>query len=229
MPNEILLIINLIIIYGGIMVFYKLFGYKGLFAFYASAMILANIEVMILIDAFRMEQTLGNVLFASTFLITDIISENEGKHKSNELVNIGIGVSLVFIIISQLWLLYTPSQNDWAFPYFEALFTNTPRIVIAGFLVGALVQKIDVFLYHKWWGYTEKKFGSKDKMLWLRNNGSTLISQFINAVLFNIAAFAGTYSFSTLATIIISTYIIYMIVTLLDTPFVYLARKIHRS
>ncbi|MBE6020318.1 MAG: VUT family protein [Clostridiales bacterium] len=229
MPNEILLIINLIIIYGGIMVFYKLFGYKGLFAFYAAAMILANIEVMILIDAFRMEQTLGNVLFASTFLITDIISENEGKHKSNELVNIGIGVSLVFIIISQLWLLYTPSQNDWAFPYFEALFTNTPRIVIAGFLVGALVQKIDVFLYHKWWKYTEKKIGSKDKMLWLRNNGSTLISQFINAVLFNIAAFAGTYSFSTLATIIISTYIIYMIVTLLDTPFVYLARKIHRS
>ena len=43
------------------------------------ATITANIEVLLLIDAFGMEMTLGNILFAMTFLITDILSERKEK------------------------------------------------------------------------------------------------------------------------------------------------------
>ena len=226
MPNEVLLILNLIIVYGGVLAFFRLFKGPGLIAFSAVATVLANIEVMILVDAFTLEQTLGNVMFASTFLITDILSETEGKESANRTVNIGIGVSVLFIVVSQLWLLYTPSQNDWAFPSFQTLFTNTPRIVIAGFVVYAVVQKLDIVLYHRWWAFTEKRFGDRRKLLWLRNNGSTLISQLLNAVLFNLLAFGGRYDGSELVTIIASTYIIYVAATLLDTPAIYIARKI---
>ncbi len=229
MRNELLLIINLLMIYSGVLLFYKFFGKNGLLAFSIIATILANIEVMLIVNAFGLEQTLGNVLFASTFLITDILSETEGKKTAQKVVNISIGASLTFIIISQFWLLYTPSENDWAFSHFQALFSNTPRIVLAGFIVYAIVQQLDIFLYHKWWDFTQKKFGSQERFLWLRNNGSTLISQLFNSVLFNVLAFAGTYQVSTLVSIIISTYVIYIVTTLCDTPFVYLARKIHKS
>lgn len=229
MRNELLLILNLVIVYGSVLVFYKVFGRQGLLAFSIIATILANIEVMILVDAYGLEQTLGNVMFASTFLITDIISENEGREKAGQVVNLGIAASLAFIVISQFWLLYVPSANDWAFPHFQALFSNTPRIVLAGFIVYAIVQKIDIFLYHKWWAFTEKKLGNKHGMLWLRNNGSTLITQLLNAVLFNVIAFAGKYPMSTMITIVISTYVIYVFASILDTPFVYLARRIKRK
>lgn len=86
MMNEILLIGSLIFIYGMALLGYKLFGKTGLYCISAAATILANIEVLIMIKAFGAEQTLGNVLFAVTFLITDILSECEGKKAADKAV-----------------------------------------------------------------------------------------------------------------------------------------------
>lgn len=85
----------------------------------------------------------------------------------------------------------------------------------------------DVWLYHKWWAFTEKKFGDRRRFLWLRNNGSTLISQLVNSALFTLFAFYGTYDWGTLVSVLFSTYVIYIFTSLLDTPVVYLARRIH--
>ena len=74
--NELLLIGSVILTYGSVIDAYRLFGKVGMYAMTAIATILANIEVTMLVDGFRMEQTLGNVMFASTYLITDILSEN---------------------------------------------------------------------------------------------------------------------------------------------------------
>ena len=93
----------------------------------------------------------------------------------------------------------------------------------------AVCQLFDVWLYHKWWDFTEKKFQNKRKFLWLCNNGSTLVSQLVNTVLFNVLAFAGIYSVGTLVSIIVSCYLIFIITSLVDTPFIYMARKIHDS
>ena len=82
--NEILLVASLFVIYGCVLLAYRLFGKSGLYCFTAIATITANIEVLIMVKAFGMEQTLGNILFASTFLVTDIISEIEGKKAGQE-------------------------------------------------------------------------------------------------------------------------------------------------
>lgn len=226
MPNEIWLFISVLLYFGGTLFFYYLMGETGLYCWNVLATIAANIEVLILVDAFGMEQTLGNVMFASTFLVTDIISEIYGKAKANRAVNIGIVSSLMFIFISQLWLQYTPSANDWAMPHITAIFSNTPRLMIVSFLVYAICQRFDVWAYHKWWEFTDRKFHDHKKFLWLRNNGSTLISQLINTLLFTFGAFAGTYDMKTLWSIFFSSYMIYVATSILDTPFVYLARKI---
>lgn len=227
MTNEILILLSFIIIYGGVVLFYRLFGKNGLLAFSIMATLLANIEVLILINAFGIEMTLGNVLFASTFLITDILSENHGRKEASKAVIISTLCSIMFIAISQTWLLYTPSANDWASGAFKTIFTSTPRIVCASLAVYLVSQLTDVWLYHKWWAWCRKRFGDEKKGLWIRNNGSTMISQLLNTSLYTFLAFYGTYSVSTLVSIFASTYIIYIVTSLLDTPFVYWCRKIH--
>ena len=52
------------------------------------------------------------------------------------------------------------------------LFSNTPRIMLSSLVVYAISQFFDVWIYHKWWSFTEKISGDKRKYLWVRNNGS---------------------------------------------------------
>ncbi len=226
MRNEIILIASLVLIYGGVVLFYRLLGRTGLYMWTVTATIAANIEALILIDAFGMEQTLGNILFASTFLVTDILSETEGKKYAGHAVKIGIITSLTFVILSQLWLLYVPSPNDWAMPSIQAVFSNTPRMMLTSVAVYGIVQIFDVFAYHAIWKKTEKLLGDSRKGLWIRNNGSTLLSQLMNTVLFTFGAFYGVHSMGTLISICLSSYVIFIFTSLLDTPAVYLARKL---
>lgn len=227
MSNETLIITSFVIIYGGVVAFYRFFGKNGLLAFNVLASLIANIEVLILVRAFGVEMTLGNVLFASTFLITDIMSENHSRKDANRAVVISTLCSIIFIAISQMWLLYSPSENDWASGAFRTIFSSTPRIVCASLLVYLISQLTDVWLYHKWWDWCKKKFGDEKKGLWIRNNGSTMISQLLNTLLYTFFAFYGTYEMKTLLSIFISSYIIFFVTSLLDTPFVYWCRKIH--
>lgn len=226
MINELLLLVSMFLIFGSILLFYFLFGNAGLYAFTCIATITANIEVLILVDAFGMEQTLGNILFASTFLVTDILSEVADKKAAQRSVNLGILTSLIFILISQSWLLYQPSANDWAQPSIRAIFANTPRLMFASFIVYAICQRFDVWAYHRWWALTTKLCGDSKRFLWLRNNGSTMISQLLNTVLYTFGAFFGVYEFPVLISIAFSSYIIFVVTSLADTPFVYLARKL---
>lgn len=227
MTNEILIIISFLIIYGGAVLFYRFFGKNGLIAFNVMATLLANVEVLLLVDAFGIEMTLGNVLFASTFLITDILSENHSRKDAQRAVILSTLCSAIFMVISQMWLLYELSPNDWAGDSFRTIFSSTPRIVCASLGVYFVSQITDVWLYHKWWAWSTRRFGDSRKGLWIRNNGSTMISQLLNTVLYTFLAFYGTYSTGTMLSICISSYAIFVVTSLLDTPFVYWCRNIH--
>lgn len=227
--NEILLIVSLFFIYGMILIAYRYFGKSGLYAMIGVVTVLANIEVVLLVDAFGMEQTLGNILFASTFLITDILSECEGRKSANKAVYISIFLTIFFLVISQSWTRYIPSVNDMKMDSIRNIFTSIPRMIFSSLSVYAISQFLDVWLYHKWWKFTSKKFGNKDKLLWVRNNGSTLISQIFNTVLFTLFAFVGEYEVGLLISMIVSSYIIFVVTSIMDTPFVYIAKKIKKG
>lgn len=223
--NELLLIGSIFLIFGAELAFYKLFAKSGLYVFTAIATIAANIEVLIFIKAFGLDMTLGNVLFAATFLCTDIISEVYGAREARKAVTIGIITNITFVIFTQWWLLYSATNADMM-GAMKTVFGPVPRVMIASLLVYIIVQYLDVFLYHKWWKLTDKKFGDHRKYLWFRNNASTLVSQFLNTVLFNVFAFYGTVSLGELMSFIFVGYIIFVATSLADTPFVYLARRI---
>lgn len=229
MSNEIILILSIILTYSSVILWYVLFGETGLICWNVIATIAANIEVLILIKAFGLEQTLGNILFTSTFLVTDILSELYGKQIAKKAVNISIATSIFFILISQFWFLYTPSGSDKLFSNIQTIFSNTPRLMISGLVVYAITQHLDVFLYNKCWQITSRLSGDPKKYLWIRNNSSTLISQLVNTILFTLFAFVGFYDTQTLIKIIFSTYIIFIFASVADTPVIYIVRYLNNK
>lgn len=224
--NEIVLIASIFVFFGSLLGFFRIFGKSGIYAWTVICTIAANIEVLILVHAFGLDTTLGNVLFASSFLATDIMSEVYGKKDANKCVWIGIAANVTFILISQSWFLYVPAIDDVMAEPIKTVFANTPRVMLASLFAYAVCEIYDVWAYHAIWSWTEKRCGNRKGFLWLRNNGSTLVSQLINVVVFNMAAFAGVFPKDVLVQIFVFGYLIFIVTSLVDTPFIYLARRI---
>ena len=224
MSNELLLIGSVVLIYGLVLIAYKVFHKTGLYIMSGIMTILANIEALMIVEGFGMEQTLGNVMFAATFLITDILSENESEKDAARAVWMGGFSSVTMLLLTQYWMLYTLAPSDWAGEHIRAIFSTTPRMLFASLSVYVICQRFDVWLYHYWWRLTTRKSGDNKRFLWIRNNGSTMVSQLINTVLFTLFAFSGWYDMPTLISIMVSSYVIFIFTSLLDTPAVYFAR-----
>ncbi len=228
MKNELLILLSVVLSYGAVLLSYRLFGRGGLYAMVAIATVLANIEVLLLVEAFGMKQTLGNVLFASTYLATDILNENEGRRSANRAVWLGIFASAFMLAVTGMWFLYELSPDDWAGGPLRTLFSATPRLLFGSFVGYAVSQGTSVLLYRGIWRLTTRLSGNPDRFLWLRNNAATLIAQAVNITLFTLVAFLGRYELSTVLLLMLSSYVIYIFTSLLDTPFVYLSRLMKR-
>lgn len=225
--NEVLLLLTVLLYFSMPLVAEKAFGRYGLYAWVVIGSLWMNVEVVKVIGAFGAEMTLGNVLLSSTFLCTDILSEKYGRDASRKAALLGSFAIVASLAITQIMLAFEPSQSDFAQGAMETLFTQMPRLALASFVTYFVVQLHDVWLYHKIWAITEKRFGS-GKMLWLRNCGSTIVSQFINAFLFTALAWYGVYDMSTIVSLSLATFTITAVLALADTPFIYASKRLVR-
>lgn len=221
MPNEVLWIIFAITNFLLFLACFKIFGKSGIFAWIAMGTILANIQVMKSITLFGLEATLGNIMYGTIFLATDALSEKYGKKESQKGVYIGFFTLAVSIILMEIALLFNPNDFDIAQPHLEAIFGVYLRVAAASLVAYIVSQSLDVNLFHK-----IKSRLPETKWLWVRNNVATIISQLVDTAIFVTLAFLGTMEISTLFEIFLSTFLIKMMVALLDTPFVYLVKKI---
>lgn len=222
--NELLLLLTVVLYFTAAIASEKLFGKAGLFGWIIVGSILMNVEVVKLVDAFGMEMTLGNVLLSSTFLCTDILAEKYGKEESRRGALLGCAAICCSLVVTQVMLAFSASPNDFAQDSLVTVFGQIPRLCFASFLTYFVVQLHDVWLYEKIRKATSKKHG--DKFLWLRNCGSTLVSQAINAILFTVIAWWGVYDMGTMVSLAAATYIITFVLALLDTPFMYISKKL---
>ena len=222
MSNDLLFVGAVLLYLGCVLLFYKLFGKNGLFAFAIFGTILGNIAVCKCVDLFGLSSTAGNVLYASTFLVTDILSEKYGKKDARRAVIYSFSIMLLWLLGTQLILWFTPNASDYVSDSLNVVLGLVPRITIASLAGFICSQTIDVSLYHLIWSKT----GDNSSKLWLRNNGSTLISQAIDTVIFTFLAFWGTYPTDVFISILLTTYLFKAIVAVADTPFIYIARKI---
>jgi len=174
---------------------------------------------------YNFEISVGILPYPVTFLVTDLISEIYGKKRANQIVMAGIfasAFSLVIILVSDgapatSW---SPINNE----IFHKVFGLSALAVFASAIAYLVAQFIDIRIYHFW------KFKTKGKHLWLRNNFSTISSQFLDtlSVLFLLCTF-GIIKWELFGVLLLNGFLFKLLIALLDTPvlyfFVYLFRK----
>ena len=211
--------INIVVTFSLVVLIEKLFKKEGLYVWLSIATILANLTVCKMIDVFSFTTSLGNVLFASTFLATDIMSEKYSKKDAKRGVYISIFIGITFIIITQLTLLFIPGSDDVVNDAMKTLFGISIRTISASMVMFFISNMSDIYLYNK------LKEKLPDKM-WLRNNVSTITCNCIENYFFNTLAFIGIFPMSVIISIATTTTIIEIVIALCDTPFLYLSKKI---
>lgn len=222
MPNEILWFIFALINFGLFLTCYKLFGKTGIYVWIAMGTILANIQVMKSITLFGIEATLGNIMYGTIFLATDALSEKFGKKSAQKAVYLGFFTMAVSIVIMQIALKFIPNVYDTSQAHLDAIFGFYLRVAGASLVAYIISQTLDVLIFHK-----IKDKLPETKWLWVRNNVATITSQLIDTAIFVSLAFIGVLELPVLKDIFISTFVIKIMVALLDTPFVYLVKKIN--
>ena len=171
------------------------------------------------------EISVGILPYPITFLITDLISEVFGKKKANQIVTIGIVASFfsmgIVLLANKVPAIQESPIND---KVFSSVFALSPIAVLASMIAYLLSQYTDITIYHFW------KKETKGKHLWLRNNFSTFISQFIDTftVVLLLCVFK-VLPWNLFYGLLISGFLFKIFIAFLDTPllyfFVYILRK----
>lgn len=203
-----------------VVIIFRLFGRAGLFALIVFNLLLCNIQVMKTIELFGLTTTLGNVLYASVFLSTDLLSEFHGKQAAKRGVLLGFLALVMATAYMQIALLFSPAESDFAHPHLKAIFDFMPRVALGSMAAYLVSQLHDVWAFH----LIREKTGGR--LLWLRNNASTLSSQALDSLIFCFIAFYGVFETGVFMQILLTTYIMKVIVAVLDTPFIYLAKRL---
>ncbi len=224
MKNELLWLLVLLIDFGVLLLVYKFLGRIGLLVWVAMATVIANIQVIKVVELCGLTATLGNVLYASIFLATDILSENYSRKDAALAVLVGFISMVTLPILMTLSLWFTPGEGDFSQEALQTLFGLVPRVVAGSAIAYLVSQTHDVWSYH-----LLKRWRPGTKMLWLRNNGSTFISQLLDSIIFATIAFYGLYPWRAFLEIVITTYLLKAVCAFLDTPFIYLAKWLHTS
>ena len=220
MFNEIFGLAFVLINFTLVLLMYRFFGKTGLFVWIGFSTVLANLQVVKTIEIFGLTATLGNAMYASAFLVTDILNERYGKQEAKKAVWLGFFTLLAMTIIMQMVLMFNPHETDFAHDALSTIFGFLPRVALGSLAAFMISQLLDVHLF----SWLRKKFPT-DSQYWIRNNGSTLISQFIDTLVFTSIAFLGAYEFNVWIEIFITFCLLKFIVSVLDTPFGYIAKR----
>lgn len=218
--NNLIILGEIVVVFSILLLCKKLFGKTGMIVWVSLATVLANIITAKNVNVFGLSTAIGTVMFASTFLATDILAECYSPSDAKKAINIGLFSNVILIVSTQIALLYTPSEFDYAHGAMKTLFSLNLRISLASAAMYYIANMADIYVFGK---IREKTEGKK---LWLRNNVATILCNCLENFGFIGLAFAGIYDFQTIMTIAISTSIIEALVAVCDTPFLYLARRL---
>ena len=166
---------------------------------------------------YTFELSVGILPYPITFLVTDLISELYGKKKADQVVISGL-IASVFVMGVVLLANYVPNTS-WSpvnNELFEKVFGLQGPAVFASMIAYLSAQFIDVRVFHFW-----KKL-TKGKHLWLRNNGSTFVSQFVDtAAVLILLCSAGVIEWSRFLPLLENGFLFKIMVALIDTPIIY--------
>ncbi|CAH1217606.1 queuosine precursor transporter [Paenibacillus auburnensis] len=200
---------------------YRLFGKKGLYAWVGVATVIANIQVAKTIEMpLGIVMTLGNTMYVTLYMTSDLLNEKYGRSEARNAVWFGFFTLLMTTVIMQMVLKFEPQETDIAQSSLETIFGMMPRLALGSLTAYFISQFLDVRLY-SW----IRKYFSSSRQLWIRSNGSTMISSFVDTLIFCLIAFAGFYDLRVWTEILLTTYLSKFLLTAAGTPILYIARS----
>lgn len=208
-------------------------AYTYLSTIFVGSIVAANLMGTKVIPFFRIGEmqftgSVGIFLFPVSFLVTDIMTEIWGGKAVRSLITSTVGILFLVLAVTGLATVLPPAErfaelND----AYLAIFRNSLRITMASIVAFALSQAHDVWAFEYW------RKATNGRMLWLRNNASTMVSQLIDTVVFMLIAFWAVGDRFTLVYVLGSMvppyYVLKILMALIDTPFVYLGVRILRG
>lgn len=187
-------------------------------AMFITVIILSNLLGIKVTSLAGISVSVGIFMVPVAFLITDILEEVHGKKEVQELIFTTIITLVLTFAYVALCVALKPHERFTINQEYTMVFGTTLRMIIASLIAFLLSQTHDVIAFD----YLKKL--TKGKHLWLRNNLSTMISQFIDTVVFMFIAFyaiAPKFTFGFIWQMIIPYYIFKVIFAALDTPLCY--------
>lgn len=160
----------------------------------------------------------GVLPYPITFLLTDLLSEFYGVKKTAKIIFTGFIASIFIVAVLYLGGLFPAIDGSPVTDGdYDRVFGNSWRVISASMMAYLSAQFIDVYLYEFW-----KKL-TKGKMLWLRNNGSTIFSQLFDTTLVVLVLFLGVKTLSEIGKLILDGWTFKVICALIDTPIIYVS------
>ncbi len=170
------------------------------------------------IGNYTFSQSVGLLPYPITFLVTDIISEIYGKDRANQVVTSGLVASIFMLVVVSLADIipmapWSPVDSDT----FHKVFGLSAAAVFASMMAYLFAQYVDIRIFHFW------KRLTNGKHLWLRNNASTVFSQFIDtsSVLF-LLCFFGVIGWERFGVLLLNGFLFKVFFAAFDTPLVYM-------
>ena len=205
---------------------FRLFGRDGLYASIILGIVLSNLQGPKLTMIFGVETSMGVILYSGIYFATDLLNERFGQREAARAVMLGFVCTITAIAAFTISLLYLPStQPDhagFARDVHEALVVLTdftPRFVLGSLAAYLISQQLDV------WVYARIRRATAGRLLWLRNNASTMIAQLADTVIYALVAWWGLVSLQDALMLGAVKYVIKLFIAALDTPFIYWARS----
>ncbi|HJJ97050.1 MAG TPA: queuosine precursor transporter [Methanocorpusculum sp.] len=184
--------------------------------FFVVSLIVSNIIAAKVVCIGWIEIPAAVIAYPITFLCTDVISEIWGREEARRTVHLGFVVQIFSLILIYIAIYLPPAgyMLEFQSSFAETLGTSA-RFVLASLVAYGVAQTLDVHLFHWLRGRFEPK--------WMRNNGSTMVSQLFDTVIFITIGFWGVVP--NLGWMMVSQYVVKWVFALADTPvFYYLTR-----
>ena len=166
----------------------------------------------------------GVLAYAITFFASDCYAELYGKQAARTVVSIAFTMNIVMLVLIWISINAPGSEAGVSSELFATVLGPSANVVIASLTAYLISQNLDILIFDT---IREKTNGSK---LWLRNIGSTTISQLVDTILFITLTFSILPSIvgigiglplSVIVQLILGQYLVKLLIALADTPLIY--------
>lgn len=155
------------------------------------------------------------LVFAVTFLFTDIVNEKFGRKETHKMIFIAFltQLAVAFFVLLSIYLKPAPFWPDQEI--FAKILGFTPRIMLASWIAFLISENTDAYLF-SWF----KKI-TKGRHLWMRNVFSSIPAMAIDSIIFVTIAFYGV---SAVLPLILGNIVLKWLVGVINIPFMYFNR-----